>query len=152
MAGRALTGASARRTFMVPVPYIKPNPAGPRIPRGVHPAPWRLALALRAAVAVLPYASAEARLLDGLARYVRLECTAPASGRPLTPARPADRWADVLAAVAAVGGLVGPAARRVLAEWLAPGGQVGTAPGAGAGFVPGVPSDYEAVDGGAGQG
>ena len=73
----------------------------------------------------MPYATAEARLVDGLARWVRLECTAPASGTPLAPV--GARWAAVLAAVSAVARLVSPATAALLAPWAAGAGPVGAA-------------------------
>lgn len=76
-----------------------PSPAGPRVPRGVHPETWRLRHALLRAREARPYASADARLLDGVERYVRFECTSPAGGVSLAPVGP--RWAAVLALVAA---------------------------------------------------
>lgn len=118
-----------------------PNPAGPRVPRGVHPEVWRLALALLAARERLPYAAAEARLLDGLQRWVRLECTSPAGGVALAPVGP--RWAAVLAAVSAVARLCSPESAGLLAPWA---GSAPTAPvagvsphrAAGAGFLGGA--------------
>jgi hypothetical protein len=112
------------------------NPAGPRVPRRVHPTAWALASDLALARSLRPYATAEARLVDGLARWVRLECTAPAGGAPLTPAD-AVRWGGVLAAVTATARLCGPAVQKTLARWTTPGAGT-TAPGAAAGFVPGV--------------
>lgn len=102
-----------------------PNPAGRRVPRGVHPAVWALYDALEGARRRLPYATAEARLVDGLARWVRLECTAPAGGTPLAPV--GARWAAVLTAVSAVARLVSPSTAALLAPWAAGAGPVGAA-------------------------
>lgn len=108
-----------------------------RVPRGVHPETWRLAEALLLAVQRLPYATAEARLLDGVQRFVRLEARAPVDGVSLTPTGP--RWAAVLRVVAAVAPLVSEDSRRLLAPWVAPGtpgvvgqGAVGVSPHAAA--------------------
>lgn len=93
-----------------------PNPAGPRCPRGVHPEVHRLSTALLGARERLPYATAEARLLDGLQRWVRLESTSPAAGVSLAPVGP--RWAAVLAAVRAVARLCSAESAGLLAPWV----------------------------------
>jgi hypothetical protein len=94
----------------------------------VHPESWRLSEALLLARQRLPYATAEARLLDGVQRFVQLECRAPADGVSLTPVGP--RWAAVLRVVDAVAPLVSEDSRRLLAPWLGAG--VAGVPGQGA--------------------
>lgn len=109
-----------------PIGSAPPTRAGPRVPRGVHPETWRLRCALLRAREARPYASADARLLDGVERYVRFECTSPAGGSALAPVGP--RWAAVLALVeAAVRLLRDPAPD--LDEWARLGGS--PAPGFG---------------------
>jgi hypothetical protein len=108
--------------------------AAPRTPRGVHPEPWRLSEALLTTVRRLPYATAEARLLDGVQRFVRLECRAPADGVSLTPSGP--RWAAVLRVVAAVAPLVSEDSRRLLAPWTGGVAGPGVAGSAGVGVSP----------------
>lgn len=113
------------------------RPAGPRVPRGVHPKVHELATALLVARERLPYATAEARLLDGLQRWVKWEASSPAQGVALAPVGP--RWADLLVAVAAVARLCSDETRGLLAPWstaaatATPG--VGVSPSAGAGFA-----------------
>lgn len=111
-----------------------PAPRGPRLPRGVHPEVWRLRSALLRAREARPYASADARLLDGVERYVRFECTSPASGVALAPVGP--RWAAVLDLVSAVTRVLADPAPD-LAEWARVAGS--PAPGYG------VPPTAEAV-------
>ncbi len=116
-----------------------------RAPRGVHPEPWRLAEALLDARSRLPYATAEARLLDGLQRWVALECRVPVGGVSLSPAGP--RWAHVLAAVAAVVRLCSADTQALLAPWATSGPAApvaGVSPHAGVGFVPFTPGDGDA--------
>lgn len=96
-----------------------PSKAGPRVPRGVHPETWRLRCALLRAREARPYSSADARLLDGVERYVRFECTSPAGGVALAPVGP--RWAAVLALVAATARLLRDPAPD-LDEWARTGG------------------------------
>jgi hypothetical protein len=115
-----------------------PNPGGPRTPRGVHPVTWALALDLELARDRLPYSTAEARLLDGLCRWVKLECRVGSGpdGAALSPAGP--RWASCLLAVQASARLCGDATRTILAPWLADAdraGPAGVAPGPGPGGV-----------------
>ncbi len=86
-----------------------------------HPEVWRLSEALLAARQRLPYASPEARLLDGLQRWVQLEGGAPDPAARLQPTTP--RWDGVLALVLATARLVSEPSRRMLAPWL-PGGLV----------------------------
>lgn len=108
------------------------------VPRGVHPDVWALSEALLAARRRLPYASGEARLLDGAQRFVQLDARVPVDGVSLTPTGP--RWGAVLRLLAAIGPLVSDGSRRMLAPWLGgvagPGvpGQasVGVSPAAGA--------------------
>lgn len=116
-----------------------PNPAGPRVPRGVNPAVFRLYLALAQARGRLAYATAEARLLDGLARYVRLECGASSTGVPLTDVGP--RWAELLGAVAATARLCSAESQALLAPWTVLVGGVG----GGAAPAPGV-SPHAGID------
>ncbi len=108
--------------------YAPPTrPSVSRVGRRGHPQVWALHLALLEARERLPYATAEARLLDGLDRWVRLESTSPSNGAPaLAPVGP--RWAACLAAVAAVARLVSPESAGLLAPWAALG--AGLAPGA----------------------
>lgn len=98
---------------------------GRRAPRGVHPEPWRLAETLLAARSRLPYATAEARLLDGLQRWVALESKAPADGHALAPVGP--RWALVLAAVTATARLCSAETQTMLAPWTGGGATAPTA-------------------------
>lgn len=100
---------------------------GRRAPRGVHPTVWALSEGLLAARSRLPYATAEARLLDGLQRWVALEAKIPASGVSLSPAGP--RWAQVLAAVVAVARLCSDETRAMLAPWAADAGPAGAVAG-----------------------
>lgn len=90
-------------------------------PRGVDTGAWALRCALREAVSRLPYAAAEARLLDGLERWVRAALRGPGQAAPgataLVSAGPA--WAAVLHAVAAVAALASDDTRGLLAPWLA---------------------------------
>lgn len=107
-----------------------------KAPRGVHPEVWRLSETLLAARGRLPYASAEARLLDGVQRFVALECRAPVDGVSLTPTGP--RWGAVLQLVRAAAALASDDSRGMLAPWVgvAPGvpgqGAVGVSPHAAA--------------------
>ncbi len=118
-----------------------------RPPRHTDPVVWRLRCALLSARERLPYASAEARLLDGLERYVKFAARpglAPLDGgAALRSTGPA--WAAVLTAVAAAAELCGPEARGLLAPWTvlvptparAPGvAPAGTSPSRGGGFEP----------------
>lgn len=127
-------------------PRMRPGPVGRRptvgtdgrpVPRGVHPETWRLSETLLAARRRLPYASGEARLLDGVQRFVQLDARVPVDGVSLTPTGP--RWAAVMRLLAAVAPLVSEDSRRMLAPWLGPAtpgapGQaaVGVSPHAGA--------------------
>lgn len=121
-----------------PGPGERPTAGAPRrTPRGVHPETWRLSEALLAARSRLPYASAEARLLDGVQRFVQLDARAPVDGVSLTPTGP--RWAAVLRLLAAVAPLVSDGSRAILAPWVGPTGPaapgqaaVGVSPHAGA--------------------
>jgi len=111
-----------------------PSGADPtRPPRGVDATAWRLRCALRDAVARLPYATAEARLLDGLERWVKLALT-PGQTAPGAPAlvSTGPAWAAVLYAVAASAALVSEDSRALLAPWLALVPAPPRAPGAGA--------------------
>lgn len=129
---RILTDALARATLSsVTDPrdpsYARPRRPGPapatmgtsvrKPPRGVHPEVWRLSETLLAARSRLPYASAEARLLDGVQRWIRLDLTVPLDGVSLTPTGP--RWSAVLALVAAAARLCSEDTRTMLAPWLA---------------------------------
>lgn len=106
--------------------HVRPGPPGRRptvggsrpVPRGVDPEVWRLSQTLLAARQRLPYATAEARLLDGVQRWVQLDARVPVDGVSLTPTGP--RWAAVLALLAAVAPLVSDESRRMLAPWLGP--------------------------------
>jgi hypothetical protein len=109
------------------------------VPRGVHPETWRLAQTLLVARRRLPYASAEARLVDGLQRFVALDAKVPVDGVSLTPGGP--RWGAVVTALQAIAALVSTDTRAMLAPWLPGGvasvgapaqGAVGVSPHAGA--------------------
>lgn len=103
------------------------------VPRGVHPDVWRLSETLLAARRRLPYASGEARLIDGVQRFIQLDARVPVDGVSLTPTGP--RWAAVLALVSAVAPLVSDDSRRMLAPWV---GAAASAPGAPAQSAVGV--------------
>lgn len=91
---------------------------GRPVPRGVHPESWRLSETLLAARRRLPYASGEARLLDGVQRFVQLDIRVPLDGVSLVPA--GARWAAVMRLLAAVAPLVSADSRSMLAPWLGP--------------------------------
>jgi hypothetical protein len=101
-------------------------PSPTRVPKGWAPEVWRLRCALLAARERLPYASANARLLDGVERWVKLQ------GRGKAPAGP--WWATCCAlAKAAAWATDDPATQAILAPWA---GLVDVAPVAGSGFRP----------------
>jgi len=119
-------------------PRVRPGPVGRRptvgaadgdrpVPRGVHPETWRLSETLLAARRRLPYASGEARLIDGVQRFVQLDARVPVDGVSLTPTGP--RWAAVLRLLAAIAPLVSEDSRRMLAPWLGPSAALPGAPG-----------------------
>lgn len=96
--------------------------AQPRPPRGWDPGVWALRVALCTAVARLPYASANARLLDGVERWVRL------GGRGRAAAGP--WWGHAVAlTAAAVAACDDPPTTALLAPWV---GLAGVRPGAAA--------------------
>jgi hypothetical protein len=113
------------------------DPSARKVPRGVHPETWRLASTLLVARQRLPYASAEARLIDGVQRFVQLDATSPVDGVSLAPEGP--RWRAVLAVLAAIAPLVSDDSRRLFAPWIGVGvagtpaqGAIGVSPHAGA--------------------
>jgi hypothetical protein len=85
-----------------------------------------LAEALLVARERLPYADAEARLLDGLQRWVALEAKAAGEGRLRAVGA---RWAAVVGAVSAVARLCSPEAQTLLAPWAVAGAGAPGAPG-----------------------
>jgi hypothetical protein len=99
-------------------------------PRHVDPQVWALVTALVQARESLPYESSEARLLDGVARWVRTAATGTTGpdGVVLRPEGPV--WAAVLALVGSAARLCGEGSRRLLEPWagLSP---AGAPPGAG---------------------
>lgn len=99
---------------------------GRPVPKGADPAVWALAEALLVARERLPYATAEARLLDGLQRWVALEAKAPGEARLRAVGA---RWAAVVGAVSAVARLCSPEAQALLAPWAAAGAGAPGAPG-----------------------
>lgn len=121
-----------------PAPTRPTVGSGRPVPKGVDPAVWALADALLVARERLPYATAEARLLDGLQRWVALEAKAPGEARLRAVGA---RWAALLAAVGAVARLASDEARALLAPWAEAGAGAPGAPGvsphaaAAAGFV-----------------
>jgi hypothetical protein len=101
-------------------------PAADDPPRGWAPAVWALRVALLTARSRLPYASANARLLDGVERWVRMG----GRGRPAS----GPWWAHAVALTRAVAGAVDDApTRAILAPWA---GLVVDHPVAGSGFRP----------------
>lgn len=98
---------------------------GSKPPRGWAPEVWRLRTTLLAARERLPYATAVARLLDGVERYVRLE----GRGRAAAGAW----WAQVLDLVRAASALADAETRALLAPWA---GLVRAPAVAGSGFRP----------------
>src|SRR6476660_1320202 len=100
------------------------DPDRPR--RGWAPEAWRLRCALRAARERLPYATTDARLLDGVERWV----LGTGLGRPV----PGPWWALALALVtAAARCLADAASRRLVAPWVSGGA---TEPAAASAFKP----------------
>lgn len=112
-------------------------------PRHVDPEVWALVLALTQARDSVPYATAEARLLDGLARWVRQAATGTLApdGVVLAPRGPV--WASVLAAVGATARLCGEGTRRLLGPWLGPSPS-GAAPTAGVSPARAAAADFQA--------
>lgn len=136
-AGDGQTGAERGGPGVATARATAGSDGGRRAPRGVHPEPWRLSETLLAARSRLPYATAEARLLDGLQRWLALECRVPVGGVSLAPSGP--RWAHVLAAVTAVARLCSDDTQRLLAPWVTPGPAApvaGVSPHAGVAFEP----------------
>lgn len=81
-----------------------------RVPRGWAPEAWRLRCAVVTARQALPYASADARLLDGVDKWLLWT----GKGMPV----PGPWWALALALVRAMGGcLASPDAARLVAPW-----------------------------------
>jgi hypothetical protein len=112
-------------------------------PRHVDPEVWALVQALRQARDALPWGSAEARLVDGLHTFCRLEATGGSSSEAVVLAPRGPRWASVLAAVGAVARLSSEGTRRLLAPWAgvqpaAPVGGVSPHRSAAADFAAGV--------------
>lgn len=108
---------------MAKVPTFNADPDRP--PKGWSPEVWRLRATLLAARERLPYATANARLLDGVERYVRIAGRGkPASG---------PWWASVLALVKAAVVLLDPESAKLLAPWV---GLVRANAVAGSGFEP----------------
>jgi hypothetical protein len=101
-------------------------PAADAPPRGWAPDVWALRVALLTARSRLPYASANARLLDGVERWVRM------GGRGRPASGPWWAWAVALTRAAA-GACDDEPTRRILAPWA---GLVVDHPVAGTGFRP----------------
>lgn len=100
------------------------DPARP--PRYWAPEPWRLYCALVEARVRLPYATADARLIDGVAHYVVMT----GKGR----ATPSPWWTEVCDLVAAMLKCVADdGAQRLLSPWRSRTPGAATAPG---GFTP----------------
>ncbi len=102
-----------------------------RAPPGVHPETWRLRCALITARDRVPFATAEARLLDGLCWFVKAAakgatCDPAADGRRLAPGGPG--WAGAVAAVGAVARVCSAETQVLLAPWCG-GAAAGAATG-----------------------
>lgn len=103
-----------------------------RAPAGVHPETWRLRCALITARDRVPFATAEARLLDGLCWFVKAAakgatCDPAADGRRLAPGGPG--WAGAVAAVGAVARVCSAETQVLLAPWCGPAGAASGAAG-----------------------
>lgn len=118
------------------LPTVGTSPG--RAPAGVHPEVWRLRLAVVAAREALPYATAEARLLDGLRWWLQAASSGrTAADRRLGASGPA--WAEALVLVSAIAAVCSPATRTLLAPWVvrvAAAGAPAPTPGAGLDFRP----------------
>lgn len=92
-------------------------------PRYVDPEVWALIVVLRQARDRLPFAAAEARLVDGVHRFVRTEAVAGSGSTEDAVFLRAEgpRWAAVLSLVTAVARVCSEPTRRLLAPWC-PGG------------------------------
>jgi len=101
-------------------------PAADDPPRGWAAPVWALRVALLTARARLPYATAGARLLDGVERWVRMSGRGRAASGPW--------WAHAVALTAAAAAAVDdPPTSAILAPWV---GLAVPAPVAGTGFRP----------------
>lgn len=96
-------------------------------PAKADPQVWRLVEALSVAMKRLPYATAEARLLDGVGRWLSLEARGLGAGGPVRLQPHGPRWAAVLALVTASARLCSDEAQALLAPWTT---GVAGAPGA----------------------
>lgn len=97
-----------------------------------------MAQALAQARLARPTFDAEARLLAGLAWWVRTAATGTIAPDAVTLRPEGPVWASVLAAVAATAALCGEGTRRLLAPWTGGVvGGVGRTAGEGAGFPAG---------------
>jgi hypothetical protein len=126
-----------------PAPAPVPAGLGPSRgrPRGrAHPETWRLRDVVLAARERLPFATAEARLLDGLRWFVEREARAVPALSPASGVR----WAQTLALVSAVHDVCSPETQALLLPWSRAVTGHGPAPAPGA--VPAHPADGGGLD------